>query len=444
MKQFHTTVVGGGVAGILSALYLSKRGAKVSLIESEPEIGGLLRSYENDQGDYFDYGTHFIPELAQPEINKLLSIRAHDDWETIGPLKVSTYLKGFSYSESSYIKPQHLPQEVYTKALAEFKNCAPVDGKYKDLNDYFDRRYGPTLSENIFKNVAKKIHGGNSDSLSTELARIFQLNRVILFSEEETRELKKEPWFDERLAYHNAMGSPAPSVNYYPKNGGIGAWISILLKKLQEADVEIHTGSRVVSARSTSKSIAAINLENGRTIETDHLIWTIAPALLSRTLKIPTNTSRPQFIQSSLTFSSYKEPYLTPSYYLLNHDTQHSSYRVTLFDNFANDATANKRICVESFQPDGGATPTPLQITNELIQMGVIPESATPTYEKTISVQNGFPVMQKTLISDIDSINQAINEQIDNVTLCGKASGRAFFMTDTLADTYRSMLDISF
>ena len=444
MSQFHVTVVGGGVAGILSALYLSKNGAKVCLIDSELEIGGLLKSFRNEHGDCFDYGTHFIPELAQTEINELLSIKAHANWETIESLKVSTYSNGHSYSQSSYIKPQHLTPEERSKAHEEFIACSPRADGYKDLNDYFESRYGPTLSANVFKPLVCKIHGKQTENLSTELARIFQLNRILLFTEEETIKLKQDAWFDDRLAYHSATNSPAPSLNYYPTNEGVGAWISILLDKLQQAGVEICTGARVASIESKSKSINKVCLADGRTIETDHLVWTISPGLLSKTLRIPTKAAPPQFVQSSLTFLTYDEDYLTPSYYLLNHDAQHQSYRVTLFDNFSNGNAGKKRICVESFQPDEQPPPTPLLINEELIQMGVLPENAIPTYQKTSSVNNGFPIMRKSLISDIISINQAINEQIDNVTLCGKASGKAFFMTDTLAETYKSVLNISF
>jgi phytoene dehydrogenase-like protein len=60
MKASHSShvVVGAGLPGIAASLALAKRGLDVVLLDSAPEIGGLLRSYEVD-GFAFDYGTHF-------------------------------------------------------------------------------------------------------------------------------------------------------------------------------------------------------------------------------------------------------------------------------------------------------------------------------------------------------------------------------------------------
>ena len=37
-------IVGGGIAGLFSALLLSKQGHKVTVVEKAGEVGGLLRS----------------------------------------------------------------------------------------------------------------------------------------------------------------------------------------------------------------------------------------------------------------------------------------------------------------------------------------------------------------------------------------------------------------
>ena len=50
----NIVIVGGGIAGLLSALMYAKSGAKVSLIENSNEIGGLLRSYVSPNGYSFD------------------------------------------------------------------------------------------------------------------------------------------------------------------------------------------------------------------------------------------------------------------------------------------------------------------------------------------------------------------------------------------------------
>ena len=44
-KAYDTIVVGGGIAGLSSAAYLSKKGQQVLLIEKNKECGGLVNSF---------------------------------------------------------------------------------------------------------------------------------------------------------------------------------------------------------------------------------------------------------------------------------------------------------------------------------------------------------------------------------------------------------------
>ena len=67
-------VVGGGIAGILSAILLKKRFEEVYLIEKGKTLGGLLKSYRNQDGIEFDYGTHFLRETGIPQLDKILLV----------------------------------------------------------------------------------------------------------------------------------------------------------------------------------------------------------------------------------------------------------------------------------------------------------------------------------------------------------------------------------
>ena len=58
MKERKALVVGAGAGGLTLALLLAKTGRKVTLIESQPEIGGYLRRFTRD-GMRFDTGYHF-------------------------------------------------------------------------------------------------------------------------------------------------------------------------------------------------------------------------------------------------------------------------------------------------------------------------------------------------------------------------------------------------
>jgi phytoene dehydrogenase-like protein len=55
MKTYDAIVVGGGIAGLTAAAYLSKYGIKVALIEKEKELGGHVSSFQY-KGHLFDGG----------------------------------------------------------------------------------------------------------------------------------------------------------------------------------------------------------------------------------------------------------------------------------------------------------------------------------------------------------------------------------------------------
>jgi phytoene dehydrogenase-like protein len=58
-NKYNTIVVGGGIAGLTSAAYLSRAGQKVLLIEKNKELGGLVNSFTRD-GFHFEAGVRAL------------------------------------------------------------------------------------------------------------------------------------------------------------------------------------------------------------------------------------------------------------------------------------------------------------------------------------------------------------------------------------------------
>ncbi|MFW9844932.1 MAG: FAD-dependent oxidoreductase, partial [Candidatus Thorarchaeota archaeon] len=71
----RTIIVGGGVSGLIAAVYLTRAGHKVLLVEKNKECGGLLNSF-NREGFTFDAGARAVlnagiirPMLRELEID---------------------------------------------------------------------------------------------------------------------------------------------------------------------------------------------------------------------------------------------------------------------------------------------------------------------------------------------------------------------------------------
>ena len=72
IKKFHV-VIGGGIAGICTSLFLARKNESVLLVEKGSSLGGLLKSTSPFENEFhFDYGTHFIAQTGNEELDNLL------------------------------------------------------------------------------------------------------------------------------------------------------------------------------------------------------------------------------------------------------------------------------------------------------------------------------------------------------------------------------------
>lgn len=70
--RYDAIIVGGGIAGLISAAYLTKKGYSVLICEKEETVGGLVQSFR-DQGFLFDAGVRGIVDsgIVKPMLKQL-------------------------------------------------------------------------------------------------------------------------------------------------------------------------------------------------------------------------------------------------------------------------------------------------------------------------------------------------------------------------------------
>ena len=120
------TVIGGGLAGLSAAVFLTKEGFKVSLYEASPKLGGRAYSFfDKSIGDYVDNGQHIFASWYKNTFEYLKIIGSYDKLYFQKQLEVNfTNLKAQNY----VLKASKLPPPLHLLGgLMNFKAIKLVD-----------------------------------------------------------------------------------------------------------------------------------------------------------------------------------------------------------------------------------------------------------------------------------------------------------------------------
>ncbi|MCX7797777.1 MAG: hydroxysqualene dehydroxylase HpnE [Melioribacter sp.] len=83
-------IIGGGFAGLSSAVFLAEKGFQITLLEASPKLGGRAYAlYEPKYDDYFDNGQHILMGCYKTTLELLNKINALSDFNFPEILKVN-------------------------------------------------------------------------------------------------------------------------------------------------------------------------------------------------------------------------------------------------------------------------------------------------------------------------------------------------------------------
>jgi protoporphyrinogen oxidase len=255
-------VVGGGVCGLVTAHLLAEAGSKVVVVERQPTLGGLARSFVYE-GFVFDIGPHRF-HTANPNVHAWVH-RILEDEATSFPRLSEVYFRGRYYHWP--LKPQNLTQLPPSVAMKAFVDLAANQFR-KHPNDNFEgyvlNQYGPTLYENFFKEYSIKFLGIHPRETHPDWAKV-GLNRAIIDEKLEMHNLSQ-------LAKTTLLQASKTEMDFvYPKGGLHRTW-AIVAEKILALGGEIHVGE---SARLVGDGdrIGAVKVGN-RTYEPSQVVWT--------------------------------------------------------------------------------------------------------------------------------------------------------------------------
>jgi protoporphyrinogen/coproporphyrinogen III oxidase len=138
-EKRHVAVVGAGLAGLLVARELRRRGVSVTVYEAGRQIAGMARSFTDQEGFTYDFGAHFITNRLAAALGIGAQCR---DVHYYGE---SVYLEGraYSYPFGLVRSPRFL-----LSALAA-RLSVGADRRPANAADWYRREYGSTLAEQV-------------------------------------------------------------------------------------------------------------------------------------------------------------------------------------------------------------------------------------------------------------------------------------------------------
>jgi protoporphyrinogen oxidase len=439
-------VVGSGPAGVLSALMLSKKGREVYLLEEEATCGGLLRSFANKDGVVFDYGSHFLRQTGVKELDDLILGELDQEperWQRLSHLKNGVIFRNQLYQYSCHVNVNALPKELYEKGILELMHLIPVsESQCRNEEEFLLRNFGPTFTEHVFRPALTKFTSLSLKELAPGARSLFDLGRIIAFSPEGARLIKKAPAFDNRIAYHFSDEGQAGLINYYPSTGGIGQWMERLVERCKEQGVKVRTSCRLENIVHKDRRISQLVLSNGEKIDCEMLIWSVAPPALLKCANLQFPLEAIKLRTVGLYYYVFDRPLLTEAQYVVSLDPEFKSFRISAYANFRSNPRDRSihASCIEALLDKADESTAALENgVQELKKMKILDPEAKVLYQEAKSARAGFPVFTPQFLRQTQDLRSYLTETLSNLVLVGKGHGKTFFMNATLVDTFKTI-----
>lgn len=447
MKKNTAVVAGGGMSGLLAALLLGKKGYETALVEKEESCGGLLRSWKNTGGVWFDYGTHFLRDTGIPELDALLfeGIVKEKDWHVLPFLKAGNYFQGNLNEQNQFPDVTRLPKDVYEKGMAELLSLKEETPDASNLEEQLVGMFGKTFTARVFAPALRKLFGAELKDLASGVHTLFGLSRIAAFTPEKVQELKASfPAYDANLAFHSFTEGLSGKKSYYPKKGGIGRYAELFGEKLKTAGVRVLTSESVEHIEHHQREIQNVVLESGASLDCDILVWTVPAPLFAKAAQIsfPFATDPPRLRATTLHHLVLDSPFQTDLFYLTCFDPRFSAFRVTLYPNIGEEPrrTPPYNCTVEVLSDTREDSEMEQEnLREELADMGVLSPGSRLLSAESQSVGLGFPVLANAFVKQSQRQQAFLSREFKNAVFLGKINTSSFFLEDVLKETYLTL-----
>jgi len=273
-KEYSTIIVGGGIAGLTAAAYLSRAGHKVLLIEKNSECGGLVNSFTRD-GFHFDAGVRAL-EDAGIIFPMLKDLGIHlDVVKSPVSLGVGNEIIDIEGQDSL---PEY--RELLVKLFPESKD--EIDQVIKviiKIMKHMDVLYG--IENPVFKDLKRDrefIFKKLLPWLPKFIFTVGKINRLNMPVEDYLKNFVKNRSLRDIISQHFFKNTPtffamsyfSLYLDYFYPRGGVGQLADALRSKITEQGGEILTDTKITAVKAEK---CLLTDQNGITYNYSNLIW---------------------------------------------------------------------------------------------------------------------------------------------------------------------------
>lgn len=246
------TILGAGLAGLSAAQKFCAAGWPVTILESEPEPGGLASSF-TQEGYTYDHGPHRLYSNLE-ELNDHFKEVLDGNWHYRDRLsRIYMKKKFFDYPLKATNVLQSLPpwllfRSFFDYAVVRVRNVvSPIPDD--NFENWIIKRFGRTLYELFFGTYTRKAWGIPCTQISADWAaqRISLLNL----------------WDTVKKTLFKPKNVPRTYVSkfLYPKEGGIGSLGDGYVRMIEADGGKVIAGAPVVRVESDGDRVTAVIYE---------------------------------------------------------------------------------------------------------------------------------------------------------------------------------------
>jgi phytoene dehydrogenase-like protein len=273
-NTYNTIIVGGGIAGLTSAAYLSREGQKVLLIEKNSECGGLVNSFTRD-GFHFDAGVRALIDagIILPMLKNLdIQLEVVKSPVSLGIENEIIHIENLD-SLNEY---RELLTKLYPESINEIDE---VLRSIRKIMKHMDVLYG--IENPVFKDlkrdrtfILKKL----LPWLPKFIFTVGKINRMNMPVEDYLGTIVKNPSLRDIISQHFFKNTPAffalsyfsLYLDYFYPRGGVGKLSEALKNKIIEWGGEIKTETKIIEVMAHK---CLVRDQNKITYKYDNLIW---------------------------------------------------------------------------------------------------------------------------------------------------------------------------